>query len=151
MLLTTAAIALAPSVAIQDPVAHYRFEGGNAGSVAAGVGSVLDSSPNGHHGDPHGDPSYEDSQCAFPASGLLFSQGGGGDYVSFPGEFVFHEGFGDATVEFSIKTTAPADATLLFTNDFSDLDKNRFHLMISNKGELALDYRDESGAITSQQ
>ena len=126
-------------------IAHYRFENGVDGQSASDPASILDSGPNGYHGDPAGDPIYTDTQCAVP--NLDLNLDGSDDYLHLPGDFVFHEGFDEATVEFSIKSPATATHAAVLWTRSDGADKNRFHLFLNAGGGLGLDYREKSGAL----
>ena len=60
LLATISLLLTASATARATTVAHWTFEEGTPGNVAAGANSVLDVSGNGHHGTPFGDPTYVD-------------------------------------------------------------------------------------------
>jgi hypothetical protein len=54
-------VLLTPDPANAGSIAYWRFENGTANSSASGVGSILDSTGNGHNGTPINGPLYRSS------------------------------------------------------------------------------------------
>ena len=68
-------------------IAYWRFEEGTANTTATGVGSILDSSGNGHHGTPNNGPIYRST--TFPGSTLGLEFDGVDDFVFIPDDADF--------------------------------------------------------------
>ncbi len=72
------AVLLVPgSAAYATTIAHWTFNEGTPGVTATGSDTVLDSSGNGHHGDPIGGPIYQ----AVPGGGTGLKFDGSNDRV----------------------------------------------------------------------
>lgn len=159
---STMPIVLACSLALSVPTTvpgaegYYRFEEGSDGSPASGVGTIPDAEDGSPDGTPLEGPLYLADAPAgpIPATGeanqlsLRFS----GSFtppqnVRFDNTFVFHQQFGDATLEFFVNPSDQSHRAMFFTRPDTNVDANRFHLAINAGGGIGFDYRSPSGTI----
>jgi hypothetical protein len=130
---------------------YYRFEEGQPDTVASGAGTLLDSVAGLPGGTAFGGPTYR-ADVLSPivrntgaANGLAL-QFNGAQSALFPSRFIFHQGYGDATLEFFIKAPEQGHHSILWTRDGDD-DANRFNIVLNSNGGFGFDYRSPSGEL----
>ena len=105
ILATISVLLAASATARAATIAHWDFEEGTPGNVAAGAGSVLDISGNGHHGTPLGDPTYVDE-----GGDTALDFDGAGDRVFVSDSAAFS--LSSLTVEASVELDSVAPGSL---------------------------------------
>lgn len=149
----TSVFSLAVSFACGQ-VNYYRFEEGVADMPAVGSGIIIDSVDGSHDGTPEGGPMYRASvPFAFvpqtgQSDGLSLSFAGA-QGVHFLAPFIFHRGFGDATLEFFINVPDQGHHAIFWTRP-DDADLNRFNIAINPNGGFGFDYRAPNGTLHLQ-
>lgn len=133
-------------------IGHYRFEDGAADQPAEEADSIhdfLDGSPDGT---PYGGPVYRvdvaqhrvaSCQCEDNTRSLELVDG---QSVRVNSPFLFHDGYGDATLEFMVNPSQQEHVALFWTRPDDD-DLNRFNVAINSDGGFGFDYRDPLGEL----
>lgn len=134
------------------PTHQYRFEEGAPDQPATGIGSVLDFVDHSGDGTPIGSPVYRADvgwtrvaacQCE---SNTLSLELTAGQSVKVNSPFIFHNQYGDATLEFLVKPAQQPHHSLFWTRP-DNTDRNRFNIAINPNGGFGFDYRDPSGVL----
>ena len=131
---------------------YYRFEEGVAGDCASGAGSIVDSYFGSPDGTPDGCPLYSTDVpfAVIPLTGqpdTLSMSFNGAQSILFDSFFLLHRTFGDATLEYFIKSPDQPRHSIFWTRPTTLPDENRFNLAINPGGMLTGDYREPTGRI----
>jgi hypothetical protein len=134
------------------PTSQYRFEDGVPDQPATGDGSILDFVDRSGDGTATGDPLYHADvgfdrvaacQCESNTRSLELA---GGQSVEINSAFIFHDQYGDATLEFLVKPAEQPHVGLFWTRADND-DRDRFNIAINSDGGFGFDYRDPTGVL----
>jgi len=133
-------------------VSQYRFEEGAPDQPATGAGSILDFVDGSRDGTPGGGPVYR-ADVGFDHVGACQYESntrslelGEGQWVSINSPFIFHDQYGDATLEFLVKPVQQGHVSLFWTRPDNN-DQNRFNIAINSDGGFGFDYRDPAGVL----
>jgi hypothetical protein len=130
---------------------HYRFEEGAANAAASGTGTLLDSVGSAGGGTPFEGPIYRPDlptpvvqNTGVPNT--LSLELSGSQSAQFPSRFIFHQGYGDATLEFFLKAPEQGHNSIFWTRAGDD-DANRFNITVNSSGGFGFDYRSPDGTL----
>lgn len=148
--LATSSEALLICQAAEAPttVAHWRFEERPPGDVASGLGSLRDSSGNGLHATPYGDPMYSTTQAPFGNSSLEFD--GRRQWAAIPDHPLFEltESLTiEAYVELSQFPTRKPPGVVLWRGD-RRIFLDPYSLEVEAQGQVTFYVQDERGNIS---
>lgn len=139
-----AVVAVATALAANAmTVAHYRFEEGAGSNLVDAVDGSIDGTHSALY-DPNvfadhlpltGDPNQYALWLNWGMSAVAEAQ-----------PFIFHSGFGDATLEFFVNFYNQDHHSLFWTRG-DETDANRFNISVNPGGRFALDYREPDGSI----
>jgi hypothetical protein len=119
---------------------------------ASGNGAIIDSVDGSADGTPVNAPVYRadvgvarSRSCTCQSNGLSL-QVNTSQSVRMSSPFIFHNRYGDATLEFLVKPHQQGHVSLFWTRaDNSDL--NRYNIAINSNGGFGFDYRGPSGLL----
>jgi hypothetical protein len=134
------------------PTSQYRFEEGVPDQPATGDGSILDFVDRSGDGTAIGDPMYR-ADVGWPRVAACQCESNTRSLELVPGQsviinspFIFHDQYGDATLEFLVKPAGQEHVGLFWTRPDND-DRDRFNIAINSEGGFGFDYRDPSGEL----
>jgi hypothetical protein len=125
-----------------NPVAHYRFEEGSGTNVTDSVDGLVEGIHNASYRTdvPTSPIPWTGAADQF---GLYFDGTTSARITDQP--FILHNAYGDATLEFWVKITAPSGESDIFWTREDASDTNRFNIYLDANGFMGVDYRDPNG------
>jgi len=120
-------------------VAHWRFEEGTAGQAASGAGSILDSSGNGLHMTPRGNPTYTTDSAPGSNLAMAFDRVGDMAYRADSSQFQLQS----LTIEAFVKYNGGGGLQQIFFRGDYRGGRDPYYLAINN-GALRFNISDLS-------
>lgn len=144
MIAALACSVVVPGVRAGTTVAHYRFEEGVVDSAATGYQSILDSTGNGRHGTPFGNPVYR--HLAITDGFLALELDGNDDRIRVNDDGALALG-GSMTLEAVVRLdgiTSALFSQIIFRGD-NRSGYDPYFLAINDSGKVVFHLLDESG------